>query len=114
MPLTEMTTPGQGGGGGSNFDVILDDSASDKYATSHTITGQAGKKVIAFLYASGSNVTAYNTYDGAATNDGSTITKLCNEHAYNARGYGTFYQIDVATNSCTISHSTQNFALVWG
>ena len=104
-----------GGGSGGNYSVILDHSSTSAgYGTSHTITGQAGKKVLAFIYSASSNVSSYTFYDGAVTNDGSTITKLCNEFPYDARGYGTFYQVDVATNSCTISHSAASFALVFG
>ena len=105
---------GEVGGGNGDFSIILDHSSSTGgYGTSHTITGKAGKKLLAFIYSASSNVTLYTTYDGATTNDGSTITKLCNEFPYDARGYGTFYQVDVATNSCTISHTTPCFALVF-
>lgn len=112
--LSELIYTASGGGSG-DFSIIVDDSAyPGGYATSHTITGQAGKKVIAFLYASSSNNTSKTYYDGATTSDGSTITKLCNQLATDARAFGTFYQIDVATNSCIVSHTNTCYALVFG
>jgi hypothetical protein len=99
-----------GGGGVSNYSILADYSTPAAYGKTHLLSDMAGKKVIVYLFggSSGSS-TSPTIYDGATTNDGSAITKLGNlRSATGFYDFGTFYQVDVKTNACTISHATQN------
>lgn len=88
-----------------DFSEAARDSSSA--TTNHTLTGLAGKKLLMLLFQFSTQTTlAYNRLDGATCDDGSTITKVCNLLTSNANATGTFYEVEVATNTCKIT--TQN------
>ena len=80
----------------------------------HTITNLSGKKVIAMLFTIGSSAQSNTLFNGAAVSDGSTITNIGNLLDRSANATATFYQIDVKTNSCTVSHSSSSYMQVLG
>ena len=73
----------------------------------HTITGQAGKKLLVLFYGFGSSGKSMTLYDDVTTNDGSTLSKISNATVSNGQYMaGTFYNLNVATNSCTLTSAT--------
>lgn len=104
-----------GSGGAINYATLLNDVSGSGFKQSHTLTNASGKTVIAMMFSTGGG-TSYDirTFDGATVSDGSTITKIDTVRDTGAYVYGTFYQIDVKTNSCVISHSSNNYLKVIG
>lgn len=106
-----------GTGGGGDYSILekyTNYYQSGDYGASHLLSDLAGKKVLCLIYSSSSGTYLNNTFfDGATTNDGSTITKLDNFHPtsdYNVAG--TIYQIDVKTNACTVSQTNSGYCMV--
>ena len=77
-------------------------SSTSTVSSSYTISNKNGKKLLVFLFYTVGSATAYNRLDGA-TATGGTISKLCNLRNQNATGYGTFYNLEVTSDTCTIT-----------
>ena len=91
--------------GVSGYSVAQDDTSTE--ATSFTLSNMSGKKllVLLFTWKSSSNL-SYNAFDGA-TASGGTISKITNLLSVSARTAGTFYYLDVTSNTCTVSIGTR-------
>ena len=87
---------------GVNGYSLLDDQVTTG-ATAHTLSNMKGKKllILLFYWQSSTNLSV-TRFDGA-TASGGTVTKVANLLSENARTAGTFYFLNVTSNSCTIT-----------
>lgn len=94
---------GGGGGSVSGYSVAKKDTASA--GTSKSITGKNGKTLLllVFMYAQSSDL-AYNRFD-SITVSGGTATKITTLMDSNARVAGTFFKLQVSSNTCTVTSS---------
>ena len=79
-------------------------------ATSKTISNKRGKTLLLFVFNASSSQLAYNRYDGISVSGG-TATKIQNIMSSNFYVAGTFYKLNVTSNTCTISLAN-NFRIV--
>lgn len=91
----------------TRYDTILD--AVSSASSTFNINNQENKKFLVLLFYHSGSSTAYNRLDGA-TCSGGTITKLCNLKNANATAYGTFYNIEITSSTCTITAPYNCFA----
>ena len=94
------------GGGYTDYDVISSFDSTLEYANSHTILNKKGSKVLVLLLDWSSSGITYNVMDNA-TCSGGTITKLCNINSANAAAGGTFFQVDITSDTCVITSPSQ-------
>ena len=99
------------GGGGSLSGYSLQAKDTTSAAQSKTISNKSGKTLLlfVFMYAQSSDL-AYNNYDGI-TVSGGTATKITTLMDSNARVAGTFFKLNVTSNTCTITLS-RNFRII--
>ena len=91
------------GGSDKDFAVVQNNSVvSGDYASSFTIEGYAGKKLLIDIRASSTSSIPYNRYDGC-TATGGTLTKLCNSFGSNNNEADTFFNFEVTSNTATIT-----------
>ena len=94
-----------GGGGGSISGYSLQAKDTTNAGTSKTISGKSGKTLLllVFMYAQSSDI-PYNRYDSISVSGG-TATKITTLMDSNARVAGTFFKLQVSSNTCTITTS---------
>ena len=101
----------QSGGSVSGYSLVDDEIAS--VATTHTLSNMSGKTLLVLIFSWQSSSNMSNTrYDGATVNGG-TITKLTNLLSGNARVAGTFYVLDVTSDTCDITTSNSGYMKVF-
>lgn len=84
-----------------DYELTYDETSTTK--TSHTVSNMNGKTVFVLLFSwYTSNSYAANRFDGA-TATGGTIEKICNLLSVTARTQGTFYKLNVTSDTCVIS-----------
>lgn len=93
------------GGGGSLTGYSLSAKDVASASTSKTISNQNGKILLlfVFMFAQSSDI-PYNRYD-SITVSGGTATKITTLMDSNARVAGTFFKLQVSSNTCTITTS---------
>lgn len=91
-----------GGGGSINgYSVVSQQTSSSR---TMTISNKSGKKLLALLFTYSSSAVPYARYDNA-TITGGTLTKLTNLTVSNNYAAGTLFEVDVTSDTCTISHT---------
>ena len=105
MALIRALT-GSSGGGSGDYTVVDSFPTSSHYSSTYTISNMAGKKLLILVCDWTGSRYDYDRYDGATASDGSVVTKLTNIASTSTYVAGTFYQVNVATNSCTMTVST--------
>lgn len=95
-------------GGVTGFSQVVNDTSAA--AVSKTISGQSGKLLLLLVFNASSSTLTYNRYDGISVSGGSA-TKIANLMSNNFNVAGTFYKLNVTSNTCTISLAN-NFRIV--
>lgn len=95
--------------------IAFTNAASSVSTASSTLSlsNLNGKKLLVLAFYTAGSATAYNRLDGA-TASGGTIHKLCNLRSTNATAYGTFYNLSVTSDSCTLTAPYNCFWQVFG
>lgn len=70
--------------------------------SSYNFPEMKGRRIIVLLFYHTGSATAYDRLDGA-TCSGGTITKLCNLRNTSATAYGTFYNLEITSDICTVT-----------
>ena len=93
------------GGGGSLTGYSLSDKDVATASTSKTISNKNGKILLlfVFMYAQSADI-PYNRFDSISVSGG-TATKITTLMDSNARVAGTFFKLQVSSNTCTITTS---------
>lgn len=84
-------------------------SAVSSSSKTLTISNKNGSKLLVFAFITTTSSQPYDRLDGA-TIEGGTISKLSNLRSLNTTTYGTFYNVSVTSDSCTI---TAPYACLW-
>ena len=93
---------------GEGYTLLAQYTQSTEFVKQHTLSNMMGDTVLVLIFATSGTSQTYTILDGATTSDGSSITKIGNFMNRNATVAGTYYQVNVKTNSCVISHSTNS------
>lgn len=73
-------------------------------SSSKTISNKSGKTLLLLVFMYSSSSLTYNRYD-TITVSGGTATKISNLTDSNAYGVGTFFELKVTSDTCTITSS---------
>ena len=99
--LERMEFGGIDAGGIENYALIY--NKTNATATSFTLSGMKGKRVLALAFSwYNSNSYASTRFDGA-TATGGTINKICNLLDVTARTQGTYYNLDITSDECVVT-----------
>lgn len=100
-------------GGVSISDFTNPFNSTSTATQTYTISNKSGEKYLVLLFYFQGSAMAYNRLDGA-TCSGGTLTKINNMRSVNATGYGTYYNLNVTSNTCTITAPYTCFYQVFG
>ena len=94
-----------------NYEMVY--NKTDATATSFTLLGMKGKRVLALAFSwYSSNSYASTRFDGATTT-GATISKICNLLDVTARTQGTYYDLDITSDECVVTVPTACYLKVF-
>ena len=89
-------------GGGTNYHYVVVQNDGQE-VTTHTISNQNGKRFLILLSDWASSSNNKSTYLDNSSVTGGTLTKLCNLFPTSARGWGTFFELEVTSDTCVIT-----------
>lgn len=112
MPFVEMTTPGQGGGGGISTIVPIQTEPIE-YGTTHTISNKSGQILLIMLLDFGAADIPKDRFKNP-TVSGGTATFLSNANESNAKMAGSFFQLNVTSDTCTVTTSYNSVIYIFG
>ena len=107
MAFYRAKRKGGGGAGYSGYANIV--TAGNTTSRTLTISNKNGSKLIVLAFITTTSSTAYDRLDGT-TASGGTISKINNLRTMNTTTYGTFFNLSVTSNSCTL---TAPYACLW-
>ena len=87
-------------------------SGTSSRVSTYTISNKNGKKLLVLLYDARNTAQTYTEMD-SATCSGGTLTKLCNLSSSNIQAAGTFFNLEVSSNTCTITLPTNGYVQVF-